>query len=423
MAYDWKTDLPGVFSRHADRCPVREGGQCTCSPLGFRASVQDWNVDRRSVSPVYENLVGALSWRTDQIMSENSSQGVAHDSGNLSVLIDEFVQAVGNGQGGPQNPPENARALRGVLSYVESELGTMPIHDVRRRHIQALLNQLRDTGVAPARIHSVVDALHALYAYAIQRELVDFSPVVELQVPEAGETGQSAPPRPPVLAPPPPTQSAPYSQNGSAGEPWTVPPPPTPPPLDDPWTPPPYTPPASPQPTSTGVPPPYTPPTSPQPTSTGVPPAADPYAPPSQDGTTNPPWATQQPTPPPTPPPLGDPWTPPPYAPPPYSQPTFSGAPPPTNPYAAPPYPTGGYGAPYPNTPPPWVTGYGQQGDAPQPTGPLSNLFGMAPTMAPDPASQANYDATMQERWLWWTVRIIVIVFVLIALVLVAESV
>jgi hypothetical protein len=45
-------------------------------------------------------------------------------------------------------------------------------------------------------------------------------------------------------------------------------------------------------------------------------------------------------------------------------------------------------------------------------------MFG-APGAAPD----ANYDATMQERWLWWTVRIIVIVFVLIALVLVAESV
>jgi hypothetical protein len=47
-----------------------------------------------------------------------------------------------------------------------------------------------------------------------------------------------------------------------------------------------------------------------------------------------------------------------------------------------------------------------------------SAIFG-APTTSPD----ADYDATMQERWLWWTVRIIVIVFVLIALVLVAESV
>jgi hypothetical protein len=37
--------------------------------------------------------------------------------------------------------------------------------------------------------------------------------------------------------------------------------------------------------------------------------------------------------------------------------------------------------------------------------------------------SLGNYDATQQERFLWWTVRIVVIVFVLIALVLVAESV
>jgi hypothetical protein len=47
-------------------------------------------------------------------------------------------------------------------------------------------------------------------------------------------------------------------------------------------------------------------------------------------------------------------------------------------------------------------------------------VLGGAPA---DAATQASYDATMQERWLWWTVRIIVIVFVLIALVLVAESV
>jgi hypothetical protein len=41
----------------------------------------------------------------------------------------------------------------------------------------------------------------------------------------------------------------------------------------------------------------------------------------------------------------------------------------------------------------------------------------------PGQAPNADYDSTMQERWLWWTVRIVVIVFVLIALVLVAESV
>jgi hypothetical protein len=210
----------------------------------------------------------------------------------------------------------------------------MAVHDVRRRHIQALVDQLGETGVANARIHSVVDALHSLYAYAIQRELVGFSPVVELQLPDEPDGAVRTAVRPEQP-----------SQNGTPQEPWAVPPQ------------------------------------------------------------------------------LGDPWTPPPYAPPPFTQPAFTppyngSTPPPTGPYAPPGYTSGGFAPPFTGTPPPWATGYGQQQPT-QPTGPFSTMFGQAP----DPATQASYDATMQERWLWWTVRIIVIVFVLIALVLVAESV
>jgi hypothetical protein len=324
VAYDWKTDLPGVFSRHADGCPIRETGECSCGPLGFRASIRDWETNRRSVSPMYETLVEALSWQRDQVVSQDASRAVSLDRGELGALIDEFLQSVEDGLAGPKNAREHARALRGALSYVDSELGTMAVQDVRRRHIQSLLDQLRETGVANARIHSVVDALHALYAYAIQRELVGFSPVVELQLPDSDEP-PGAPPEPDL---PPPTH------NGTPVEPWTMPPP------------------------------------------------------------------------------VGEPWTPPPYSAPPFTQPAFAGVPP----YLPPGYTSGGFAAqPQPGTPPPWATGYGQ----PTPTGPFSTMFGMAP----DPATQASYDATMQERWLWWTVRIIVIVFVLIALVLVAESV
>jgi len=75
-------------------------------------------------------------------------------------------------------------------------------------------------------------------------------------------------------------------------------------------------------------------------------------------------------------------------------------------------YATGGLTTP--SAVPP-TNGYGT---GPFSTGPFSADVRHAGTV-PD----ANYDATMQERWLWWTVRIIVIVFVLIALVLVAESV
>jgi hypothetical protein len=346
VAYDWKTEVPGVFSRHADNCPVREGGECTCGPLGYRASIRDWETGNRSVSPMYETLVEALAWQRDQVASQDASRGLALDRGELGALIDEFLQAVEDGTAGGPSSRGNVRALRGALSYVDSELGTMDIQDVRRRHIQALVDQLRGSGVPGARIHSIVDALQALYGYAIQRELVGFSPLVELQLPESdnGVTHNGVPHRPPPLPTPTPTQTAAPAFADTATHGWTA---------GDPWA--------------------------------APPPVGDPWG---------------------APPPVGEPWTPPPYSPPPYTQPPFNQFPPQGQPPGPPGYTSGGFPPPYAPTPPSW-------------TGPLSTVLGAAP----DGSTQASYDATMQERWLWWTVRIIVIVFVLIALVLVAESV
>jgi hypothetical protein len=387
VAYDWKTELPGVFSRHADSCPVRDGGECTCGPLGFRASVREWDTNKRSVSQTFDNVHEALAWQQDQLVSRDASRGISVERGELGTLIDEFLQAAEDGMildGSRPYSRESIRALRGALSYVDSELGTMDVQDVRRRHVQALLDQLRGSGLPPVRVVAVAAALDSLYAYAIKRDLVGFNPVVALELPESANGVAHATPAP---AP------APVQVNGAAAD--STPPAPWPPPSTQPaadaWTPqsfpaydgtssnPPTERPEQPGP---GYPPP------------GYPTPPDPYAPPP--GTypmPTGPYATgPYPTPPPSYPPPGTYPTPPGlYATPPY-QPPYTGY---TTPYPGLSAATGGY-----------------------PSGPASAIFG-ATTAAPD----ANYDATMQERWLWWTVRIIVIVFVLIALVLVAESV
>ena len=339
MAYDWKTELLGVFSRHVDSCPVRDGGECTCGPLGYRASVREWDSNRRTVSPTFETVHEALAWQRDQMAHQDASRGLAVERGELGALIDEFLQAaedgmVRNGDGGPYSR-DGVRALRGALSYVDSELGTMDVQDVRRRHVQALLDQLRGAGLAAARIRAVAHALDSVYGYAIQRELVGFSPVVALQLPES-ENGVAY-----AVPPPAATSSVPASEGAAVD-------------------------------------------------------AAGPDPAEQADDVQ----AAEYPAPPayPTPPPG-------PYATPPGAYPTPPGAYPTPPPY---PPPYTGYATPYPApaTPP-----AGQSGIA-------SAIFG-APAASPD----ADYDSTMQERWLWWTVRIVVIVFVLIALVLVAESV
>ena len=317
--YDWKTELPGIFSRHADTCPARDGHECTCGPLGYRASVRDWETNGRTVSPMFESVHEAVAWQQDQLASKQSSVGVALERGELGALIDEFLQAAEDGMardtGDAHYTRDSVRALRGALSYVDSELGTMDVQEVRRRHIQALLDQLRNSGLPPARLAAIVDALNALYAYAIRRDVVGFSPVVEIELPEStnGATGMTEVP----VAPP------------------TLPAPPQPAPEQ--WTPPPFAPNGD----------------APTP---GYPYPAMPMPPPGY------------------------------YTPPPW-----------------------GYPTPYP-TQPAQTSGYS--------SGPLSAIMG-----SPGTTADANYDSTMQERWLWWTVRIIVIVFVLIALVLVAESV
>jgi hypothetical protein len=63
-------------------------------------------------------------------------------------------------------------------------------------------------------------------------------------------------------------------------------------------------------------------------------------------------------------------------------------------------------------TPPPADAGSGLF-QAPLPAGAGTGAF----------QSPGETEASLQERWMWWTVRLIVLVFVLIALVLVAESV
>jgi hypothetical protein len=373
LAYDWKTELPGVFSRHADSCPVRDGGEDSCGPLGYRASVRDWQTNRRTVSPMFETAVEAVTWQRDQLVSETPERDSTVGRANLGALIDEYLQAAEDGlvrdPTGERYTREGLRALRGALSYAESELGSMNVQDIRRRHVQSLVDQLNGSGVVPARVTSVIAALADLYTYAIRRELVGFSPVVELELPQT-----------------------------TNGVPKSVP----------------------------------VPPQAPVPAPVAAPAAAAPVEPQPPNWTTGPLAAAPQ---------VGPPWTPhsidayghtsgelpqPPQAPPPQAPPPQM--PPPQTP--PPPFPPPAYPQGYPGTyPPPYDPAYATSRQfAPPPTpvpygyesGSFTGLFGQ-PTQGGNPT--ANYDATAQERWLWWTVRIVVIVFVLIALVLVAESV
>ena len=63
MPYDLRTELVGVFARHADWCPAREGAPCSCGPLGFRAGIWDWQATRWVISPLVRTTDEARNWQ------------------------------------------------------------------------------------------------------------------------------------------------------------------------------------------------------------------------------------------------------------------------------------------------------------------------------------------------------------------------
>lgn len=77
----------------------------------------------------------------------------------------------------------DVRELRRDLTHAAAELGTMDVDALRARHVEALVDELRDAGFPPDRVRSSLEALQSLYAYALGRGLVRSSPLIGLAAP------------------------------------------------------------------------------------------------------------------------------------------------------------------------------------------------------------------------------------------------
>jgi Phage integrase, N-terminal SAM-like domain len=114
------------------------------------------------------------------------------DAMTVGAAIDEFVEAAQDGRApnrsGRPYKPSALRDLRGILEYhVAPELGDLRLRDVRREHVQALVDRLGAERLSESRIRSVISALRALYGYAIEQRYVEFNPADALVMPRIDE--------------------------------------------------------------------------------------------------------------------------------------------------------------------------------------------------------------------------------------------
>jgi hypothetical protein len=160
MAYDLSTPSPGVIARHADRCPARNGGRCTCGPLGFRAERAG-----RPLGPLMETEAEARAYA-----SHNTSDGPEDRPPTFGAALDAFIAQTGGS-------PELERSLALV-----DELEDRELESIRRRHLQAELDRLDRAGLSPHRIEGVVDAMRTFFAWAVDERLIGHSPAEALIV-------------------------------------------------------------------------------------------------------------------------------------------------------------------------------------------------------------------------------------------------
>jgi hypothetical protein len=155
----------------------------------------------------------------------------------LGAVIDEFMLAAEEGAlrdafGRPYTP-DSLRELHSALSHVKSELGTVHVGAIRRWQIQGMLDELRRGGLAPGRLAAVVEALHSVFTYAIERGLVEDTPVIWLTSPEQGQRAETvtapaaqrsapAPAPEPLAAEAPTTPTSAMVALGSSVLLWTV---------------------------------------------------------------------------------------------------------------------------------------------------------------------------------------------------------
>jgi hypothetical protein len=196
MAYTWRTKWPGIVAQHADHCRARDGAECSCGPIGYRASVEDPESGEPVLSPTLETLAEARAWRHEQSEAFDAWRASSDERPTVDTVIEDLLAAAARGSArdryGRRFDADGLRGLRWALTgHVHEELGSMAIAEVRTRHVQALIDRLDAGGLSQRRVDAVVHALRSLFAYAQERDLVESSPAEAVALPD--EEPQPAP--------------------------------------------------------------------------------------------------------------------------------------------------------------------------------------------------------------------------------------
>lgn len=154
----------------------------------YRAFVYDPR-SARKIRKTFGSLAAAKSWRRDALAAV--ARGDLHARERCPRVNDalaDLLAAMTSGavltrSGAPYKPGTVRTYGFAVRDVLNPAIGNLRFDEVRRRDVQAIVDQQRAIGRSGSAVHASIDPLRVLYRRAIRDELVTVSPCDHLDLP------------------------------------------------------------------------------------------------------------------------------------------------------------------------------------------------------------------------------------------------
>ena len=179
----------GIRKRHSSGCGVRAGGRCNCK-AGWEASIYLAREDKR-VTKSFPRKAEAKSWRAEakRAADRGTLRATPQDARTLAVALRQFIAGMQAGtirpKGRDRYKPNTTRSYERALRVhiAPSAVAGIRVADVRRRDLQALVDELLATELSAGTVGNVLNPIQAFYRRAVDRDELTHNPSERIDLP------------------------------------------------------------------------------------------------------------------------------------------------------------------------------------------------------------------------------------------------
>lgn len=179
----------GIRKRHSKGCSARAGGRCNCN-AGYEGSIYFARESKR-ITKTFRREAEAKSWRAEakRAADRGTLRTPMRDTRTLAGALRQFVAGMEEGtirpKGRARYKPNTIRSYERALRVhiAPTGAGGIKVTDLRRRDLQALVDELLGNGLSVGTISNVLNPIQAFYRRAIDRDELTYNPSERIDLP------------------------------------------------------------------------------------------------------------------------------------------------------------------------------------------------------------------------------------------------